>query len=57
MSLGNIKREQNKKPYTQWTESTEALRFVKKKKKRLRKLGKQAIINWINKTEKMSIDG
>ena len=56
MSLGNIKREQNKKPYTQWTESTEAVRFVKKKK-RLRKLGKQAIINWINKTEKMSIDG
>ena len=55
MSLGNIKTEQNKKPYTQWTESTEALRFVKKK--RLRKLGKQAIINWINKTEKMSIDG
>lgn len=54
MSPGNIKTEQNKKPYTQWTESTEALRFVKK---RLRKLGKQAIINWINKTEKMSIDG
>lgn len=37
MSPGNIKTEQNKKPYTQWTESTEALRFVKKKAKKIRK--------------------